>query len=304
MRRIKVTLPATITHLGTGLHSLGLAVALHTTLEISERGDTALNVETTGEDAGRYGLGLRHPVVLGMSRIFQRLERTVPGLNVHVENRIPAALGIGQETTFFVAGIIAANNLFGGSLSRADLLKIAAQVTGRADQAVTTMVGGLTITTQDGERVLYRSLPVTAMKVVIVLPTLPNYLEQIRYAIPDRLPVRDMLHNLSRLPFLIEALRTGDFALAGQAMEDHLFAPYRAVNIPGFEDAVQVAKLNGAASVTLCGNGPAVLALAANNHQRIAEVITGVFEDIGISAKAWVLPIDTQGVVLSVAQTS
>ena len=303
MRRIKVTLPATLTNVGTGLHSLGLAVALHTTVEITERGDTTLNVETSGEDSGRFGLGLRHPVVLGMSRIFQRLEKTVPGLNVKIANRIPASVGLGVETSFFVAGIIAANNLFGSPFNRTEVLKIAAQVTGRPDQAVTCMLGGLTTTALTDEDVLYRSLPVTPLKLVLALPQIPDYAERARAVVPDRVPIRDTLHNLSRLPLFIDAMRAGDLKLAGKVMDDHVFAPYRA-SIPGFDDVAQTAKLNGAHAVTICGTGPTMLALADKDHQRIADVIVSAFEDIGVSAKTWVLPIDTQGVVVSVAQSS
>ncbi len=303
MRRVKVTLPGTITNLGTGLYALGLAVALHTTIEVSERTDSLLNVETTGEDAGRYPLGIRHPVILGMSRIFQRLERSVVGINVRIDNHIPTALGLGVETAFFVGGMIAANNLFGSPFKRAELLQIASKVTGRADQAVTSMVGGLTSSTLIGNNVIYRSFTLAPMKVVLVLPQLPDYVENTRGAVPDAPPMRDALHNLSRLPLLVEALKSGDLAFAGKVMDDRLFAPYRIAHIPGYEDVVEVAQLNGAASVSLCGSGPTLLALAANHHQKIAEAITHTFEDAGVTAKTWIVPIDTQGIVLSVAQT-
>ncbi len=304
MRRIKVTLPATITNVGPGLHSLGLAVALHTTVEITERTDTALNVETAGEDAGRFALGLRHPVVLGMSRIFQRLEKTTPGMNVRIENHIPASVGLGVETSFLVAGMIAANNLFGSPFSRTELLQIAATVTGRPDQAVTCMLGGLTTTVLTENEVLYRSLPIAPLKIVLVLPQIDGYVERARSVIPERAPMNDALYNIARLPLFIDALRAGDLKLAGKVMQDRLFTPYRSALIPGFDDVAQTARLNGAHAVTLCGSGATLLAIADKDHQRIADVIVAGFEDIGITAKAWVLPIDTQGVVLSVAQSS
>jgi homoserine kinase len=303
MRRVKVILPAAITNLGTGLHTLGLAIALHTTVEITERNDSSLNVETAGEDAGRYSLGLRHPVVLGMSRIFQRLEKTVLGINVRIENRIPAAMGLGVETAFVVAGIVGANNLFGNPFSRTDVLRMAAEITGRPDQAVTTMLGGLTTSMFREETLLYRSLPIASLKVIIALPQVYDYANRTRAVVPDRIPIRDALHNLSRLPLLVDALRAGDLSLAGQVMDDAIFAPYRLAIIPNFEDIVQVAKLNGAEAITICGSGPAIMALAKDNHPRIASAIVSAFEDIGVKATSWVLPIDTQGVVISAAQT-
>lgn len=304
MRRIKINLPGAITNLGVGVNSIGLGIGMYTTVEISERTDTLLNVETHGEDAGRYSLGLRHPVVLGMSRLFQKLEKTVPGLNILVENRIPAALGLGVETAFVVAGLVAANNLFGNPYSRNDVLNLATRLTGRADQAVTTMIGGLTTSAIIDDKLIYRSLPVAAQKLVITLPQLPDYVERTRRILPDRVPMRDALHNLSRLPLLLEAFRSGDMAFAGQVIEDKLFAPYRLAHIPNIEDIAHVAKLNGAAAITLCGSGPALLTFAKDNHAKIAAVMVSGFEDVGIKAQSWVLPIDTQGLIVSVAQSS
>ncbi len=303
MRRVKIILPAAITNIGTGLHSVGLAIGLHTTIEIMERSDTILNVETSGEYAGRYALGFRHPVVLGMSRVFQRMEKTVPGLNVRINNQIPPELGLSVETSFVVAGIVAANNLFGNPYTRQESLTIAAQITGRTDQAVTTMLGGLTTSAMTDQGVIYKSLPVAPLKLVLVAPHIDDYGEKIRAAVPDHVPLRDALHNLSRLPLLLEALRTGDLVLAGQMVDDKLFAPYRRVHIPNFDDVVQVAKQNGAAAVTLCGAGPALLALAKRDHAQIASVMVSAFEDKGIKARSWIVPVDTQGVVISAAQT-
>jgi homoserine kinase len=120
MRRIKIVLPATISDFGPGLGGLGLALGLHTIVEITERTDDKLNVETAGEDAGRYAVGLRHPVVLGLIRIFQRLENTVLGLNIRIDNRIPHAAGLGVEAAYLIAGIIGANNLLGNTYKRED----------------------------------------------------------------------------------------------------------------------------------------------------------------------------------------
>lgn len=304
MRLVKVILPAAITNIGTGLHTLGLAVSLHTTVRISERQDTALNVETSGDDAGRYSLGLRHPVVLGMSRIFQRLEKTVTGLNISIENQIPTSMGIGVETAFIVAGIVAANNLFNNPFSRTEILQIASKITNRPDQAVTTMLGGLTTSTLQDDKLIYRSLPISPLKVIITLPQLANYAENVRAVVPNRAPIRDALHNINRLPLLLDGLRTGDFDLIGATMDDALFAPYRLAHIPNFEDIAQIAKLNGASIVTICGSGPALLTIAKNNHAQISTAINRAFEDIGVKATGWVLPVDTQGLVVSMAQTS
>ena len=144
MRKVKVVLPATVTNLGPGLNSLALALALHVTVEIIERTDDIFTVETSGEGAGYYSTGLRHPVVLGLAYIFQKLERAPLGLTIRVDSRIPPASGLGSEAAFLIAGVIGANNLFGNPFNRETIVTLAAEVCRRPDHAVTAILGGLT----------------------------------------------------------------------------------------------------------------------------------------------------------------
>ncbi len=301
MQKIKITLPATLTSLGPGLGSLGLAVGLYTTVEISNRNDEALVVETTGEGAGRYGTGLRHPVVLALIRIFQKQERAVLGLNVRVSNNIPLDSGLGAEAAFWVAGVIGANNLLGTVYSREMILEIAAQISGWPDQTATAILGGLTASLTTANTMTYRPLPVSGLSLVVALPELGNYSADVSRVIPERVPLNDALHNLSRLPLLMEALRAGDFKLLGMAADDRLYLPYLKPHIPGFDHAAEMARRAGALAVTLSGGGPAIIAFAEENHQNIAAAMRAAFANAGVQARAWVLPVDRQGVVISVA---
>lgn len=302
--KVKITLPATISNLGPGLSSLGLAIGLYTTVEISQRDDYRLVLETEGEGAGSYGIGIRHPVTLALMRIFQRLERTVPGLTVRVDNRIPLSSGLGAEAAFWVAGIIAANNLLGTVFTRSQILEIAAQVSGLPSQTVTSILGGLTTSIIQGETLIYRALATTAFTVIVALPELESYRSEAAQVKPERVPLSDALYNLGRLPLLIEALRTGDLKLLGQSLDDRLHVPYLKPHIAGYDHVVEMARRAGAQAVTLSGDGPALIAFAERDHKKIAQTIEQAFQNAGVKARSWVLPIDTQGVVVSVAGTA
>lgn len=302
MRRIKIILPATITDLGPGLGGLGLAVGLHTTVEISERTDDSLHVETAGEDAGRYSVGVRHPVVLGLIRVFQRLERTVLGLNVHIDNRIPHAAGLGVETTYMVAGIVGANNLLGNKLNRLEILRLCAQESRRPEQVTAAILGGLTSSVLEDNALIHRSLPVAALQLVIVAPDVDEYVEAARGMIPERVLLRDAIYNLARVPLLLDALREGDMTLLGQVTGDRLYAPYTRTLVPGYERAVEEAKRSGASAVLITRSG-ALVAFAEKNHARLAQVIQAALREAGTASRSFTLPIDRQGIVVSVAQS-
>lgn len=304
MRKVRVSLPATITNLGPGLHSLGLALNLRATVEVRERSDEQLIVETEGEGAGRYSIGLRHPVVLGMIRVFQQVERAPLGMTIKVDSKIPPACGLGAETAFLMAGMIAANNLLDGVFTREQLFALGAQVVQRADAVVTTVLGGLTASTLAGGSLTYRTMPVAPLTVVALVPEIESYATDPRRAAPERVTLADALANLSQMPLLVEALRAGDLKLLAHALEDHLRAPALRALIPGYGHIAEMAQRSGAAAITFSGDGPALIAFAEKNHKQLAETLQTACANAGVKARVWQLSLDTQGVVISVAQSA
>jgi homoserine kinase len=304
MHKVKITLPATLTNLGPGLNSLGLAVGLYTSIEISRRDDESLVVETSGEGAGSYGTGLRHPVVLALMRVFQKQERAILGITVKINNHIPLDSGLGAEAAFWVAGVIGANNLLGAGYNRETILGIAADISHAPDQTITTILGGLTASVIQSDQLIHRSLPVSALNIVMVLPDIENYMADVSRVKPERVPWNDAVHNVSRVPLLVEALRAGDLDLIGQVIEDRLNLPYLKSHIAGYDHVAEMARRSGALAVALTGGGPAMIAFATDNHLKIATAMEVAFENAGVKARSWVLPIDRQGVVISVAQSS
>ncbi len=301
MRKVKITLPATVTNLGPGVHTLGLALGLYTTVEITERSDEALVVEPEGEGAGHYSIGLQHPVVLALIRVFQRLERAPLGLTVKITNQIPVASGLGAEAAFQVAGVVSANNLLGNSLSRAEVLEMAAQLSRRPDHTVTAILGGLTASFVNADTLIYRTFPVSSPRVVVVLPAIDNYPDDA--GAPERVTFDDAVHNLNRIPLLVEALRSGDLVQIGRLMDDKILAPLLRPHISGYDHVVAIAHRAGAKAITISGNGPALVAFASSGHKKLAEAMEAAFENAGVRARSWIVPVDTQGVVVSIAQS-
>jgi homoserine kinase len=116
--------------------------------------------------------------------------------------------------------------------------------------------------------------------------------------------MQDAIYNLSRMPLLVSALQEGDLNLLAQVLDDKLHAPTLIPAITGYREVVQAAKDEGALAVTVSGDGPALLAFAEDKHDKIAKAMEEAFLDEDLKSRSWVLPVDTQGVVLSVMQSS
>lgn len=290
-----------MTDFGPNLRTLGLALGLYTQVEITPRDDDKLIVETSGEGAGSYAMGLRHPVVLGMMRIFQAFERAPQGITVRIHNDIPLNSGLGAEQAFMTAGIIGGNNLLDNPYDRSQLIQLAAAATKRPDHAITSIVGGLAAHAYDGDRVMYRSLALSPFKLIVAI-RLDESFERPR--MPERVQMADMLASLHSLPILIDAFGEGNLPALVATLQKGIMNDAIQRRIGGFAHVAEVARLAGALGVTTSGGGPAMVFLAQDHHDRIAEAIEIAFENIRIPAQVRVLPMDTQGVVISMMQSA
>lgn len=304
MYKVTVTIPAPVTSLGPGLHSLGLALAMHCHIEMTARRDDQLELRYEGEGLGALPGGYRHPVIEAMTRMFQYKEMAPVGLTVAVENQIPLGVGLDAVTALKVGALVAANNFTGGGLEREGIIEIALDMGLLPEAIVTAMMGGLNFCLpEERHPLIYNSLEPPPLRLALVVPELPDYPDQTADILPAQVALEDAVFNLSRLPFAIDALLDGDFNMLKKTLQDRLYQDAYTDYIPGYEGAQQAALKAGAAVVTLAGRGPAVIAFAPYNHALIAEAMVEAFQREGVEhCRYWTLGIDVQGVTLSIIE--
>lgn len=302
MYKVSVSVPAVSTNIGPGYDVLGLALNLRNVIEMSLSPQDQLSVQVRGEGKDILPENYYNPVMTAAIKLFQTLERAPAGLNVVCTSMIPVDVGLSSRATMVVGGLVGANTLLGTPFRREDLIGMAIELSAQPEAVVTAMRGGLGICSAGPDGTFYRAVEVAALRVVVVLPDLPDYEPHLRDELPHRVPMDDAVHNIGHTALLIEALRTGDFDLLALATNDKLHEQYRCLYVPNYNGVVAAAKQAGATAVTLCGAGPAIMAFAKYNHQLIETAMQGAFKDVGIAARTWTLGVDAQGVAISVVQ--
>ncbi len=302
MQKIKVQLPATLTHFAPSLDTLGLAIGLYTQVEFSRRDDDDdVVVEAEGEGKKHYKQG-QHPVVLGMERFFEHIKETKIGVNIKVKNDIPIECGLGAETAFTVAGIVGANILLGNRYHRTALIPILAKLTKHSDGAIASFIGGLASSIQNDDELDYRALPIKPFRMIVAIPEVRKFKVD---DFPSLIAQQDMRDNIRHTIMLQQALAEGDLSLLAKCLKDPIDQFLIQSQIPKFEEITKVARSANALAITTTGRAYGMIFFAQENHlSDLQSVIEEAFTDHDISAQVMTLPVDTQGVVISVMQSA
>lgn len=300
MPQVKVTVPATATNIGPGLHVVGLALSMHASVEIRARDDGRLSLTMRGDGQDALPLDYTNPIMKPISRVFQRFEKAPAGMDIHIENDIPWEVGLGAEAALTIGALLAANNIIEGDLQREDIIKMAYDLGIPAPNVTAALFGALTVCSEpEANKVFYKNLDVVPLKVVVAVPYVPDY-QSGQINLPTLVALEEAIFNIGQTALMIEALRTGDFDLLAHSMGDKLHQPNYISAIPEFETAQEAALESGAIALIVSGNGPALLAVAEDLHEPIANALVEVYAEKEIAIDTYIVGIDRQGITLSI----
>lgn len=294
---ITVEVPASTANLASGFDCLGLALGLHNRVEL-EAAESGLEVQVEGEGAERVPRDAGNLIVRAVHRLCEAYGRPAPGLRLRAHNEIPLSSGMGSSAAAVVGGLVAANALIGAGLSIQELLRLAAELEGHADNAAAALLGGLTLVATTPSGPIARRVEPAPMQVVIALPAVRLSTAEARAALPEQVPLPDAVFNIGHAALTVQAIEHGDFDLLAQVLDDRLHQPYRQALIPGYPAVAEAARRAGAAAVALSGAGPSLVAFARDGHGAIANAMRQAFADAGQPARTFVLPIEPRGVRL------
>jgi homoserine kinase len=282
-----VRVPATTANLGPGFDCLGLALDLWNDLRFSLEG-AGVSVTTVGEHNETLPTDETNLVARSCLRLYEEAGAAPPaGLAIHCDLRVPPSSGLGSSATAVVGGLLGANTLLGRPFDEARLLELAAAIDGHPDNVAATLLGGLTIVVRKEDKLLTKKILVPEAHVALAVPALAFSTRTARAGLPTQVSMKDAVFNLGRIPLVVEALRTGDFELLSQVMEDRLHQAARLKLIPGGRAAWVAAQQAGAAAVAISGSGPSLIAFVrqASDAMRVARAMADAFGGMGVVAQ-------------------
>lgn len=262
MPSVTVRVPATSANLGPGFDCLGLALDLW--------GAVTLSPGQTADDDPMASMALT-----AARRAFEAAGESPGALQASYEGEIPIARGLGASAVARVGGLLAANEMLGRRFDRDELLVMATELEGHADNVAPAIFGGFQVSVAEEGRVLHTAAPLPAgLRAVLFVPELRIATKDARRVLPETLSRADAVFNIGRAALLVAALARGRFDLLHAATQDRLHQPARSQLFPAMVPVFEAARAAGAHAAYLSGSGSTLCALATANSEAIAAAMS------------------------------
>lgn len=288
---IKVKVPATSANLGPGFDTLGMAFNMYNSYTFEE---IQSGLEITGcesEFANEDNM-----VYTSMKKVFEKIGYKPKGIRIHLDSSIPISRGLGSSAACILGGVIGANELSGGTLSKEELLYIATEIEGHPDNIAPALFGGLVVSVMEDEKVLYNQINIAnGIKFIALIPDFKLSTSEARGVLPKEVSYKDAIYNVSRVSLLLTALNNGKFDLLKYSLQDVLHQPYRGRLIRGFNEIMEKSQELGALGMFLSGAGPTMMAIVAEDDMEFTAKIKGYLESAGHTWTVKELEVDSLG---------
>lgn len=263
--------PASSANLGPGFDTLGMALSLYAEVGLGTPPD---------EDGARVA-DEHHPATVAFRRHGGEGD-------LWVRSPIPVGRGMGFSGSVRVGGLVAAHAQRHGddpdvlAGARSELLAIASELEGHADNVAASLFGGI-VATAGGRAVSIRLSFDPAM--VMWVPSFATSTDESRSKLPPQIPLDDVVFNLGRTALLVAALAAGDVDTLRTATQDRLHQERRLTAAEPSRAALEASLAAGAWAAWLSGSGPTVAvmcpmdeaegmaaALPADGHTKILRI--------------------------------
>ena len=262
--RLKITIPATTSNLGSGFDTLGLAVDLFNEIEIVENSNEQMIANVTGKYAS--SIGEDNLLIKTMRRFFEENNRGLERYEIIERCDIPPFRGLGSSATAVLGGIIASNELLHLNMSDEEIVNAAVSLEGHPDNVVPAFFGGLVASSYVDGVLHYTSFPISRRwRFCFLVPEIRVPTNAARSSLPKFIPYEDAVFNLGHIALLLKGLMSGNETNVREGVKDRLHQKYRSAFNPMMDELTSILENMGAVATFLSGSGSTVCGIFADD---------------------------------------
>ncbi len=295
---VKVRIPATSANMGAGFDTLGIALNLYNRLQIEEI-PSGLDIRVLNA-ADYIPLDERNLIYKAMAVVFDEVHYQPLGLRITQNSDIPMTRGLGSSSACIIGGMLAANVLSGRTLPYSRIIQLAAEMEGHPDNVGPALFGGFCVSLMTDHRTMVHSTKIQPhIKFAVMIPDYFVATKKSREVLPEMIPFRDAVFNISHASILQAALISGDTTQLKTGVQDRLHQPYRKSYIDGFDEIFEKTYAAGSLGTYLSGSGPTVLSFLDGNYAGFKAEMESFFKKNSHKWTCKILDIDNVGAVVS-----
>ena len=272
VKKVTVRLPGSTTNLGPGFDTLGLALAVYTTVsfEVTEKAGPIILLQGKGTD----GLSTQPDNLI--YKIFRDyysgpVDRPADQIKITIETEIPLARGLGSSSTAILAALWAAQALSSTAPPERDpILAQAARIEGHPDNVAACLMGGFIVSgyRHKGHRALTARFEwPDKWHTLVVVPPYELSTHEARRVLPRRVSMAQAVNNVQRTGLLISAVTHEDEDLLSEALHDELHEPFRIHLVPELADLRRELASMPVLGCVLSGAGSSTLVIVHEKHK-------------------------------------
>ena len=264
---VTVKVPATSANMGSGFDSVGVALQLYNTVSAEET-DNGISIEITDESVKFIPLNERNLVYRAMMSTFDRIGYKPKGLHIVQTNDVPVTRGMGSSSACIVGGIMLANEIGNGKMTKQDVINLASYLEGHPDNVTPAVTGGMAVAVKN-KGIKYLNFPVDNQKIsfAVYIPNFSLRTKVARAALPELLSYRDASYNIGRAALLTSAMLTENYDLLSTALQDRMHQYYRKRLIGGSSKIFYEAEKYGAIGTYISGSGSALVSIVKKEDE-------------------------------------
>jgi homoserine kinase len=291
---IKIRVPATSANLGPGFDCLGIALNLYNTFTFEEIDKGIEFVGCSEKFKNEDNL-----VYISMKKCFEKIGYTPSGIRIEMQCDIPVSRGLGSSAACILAGVMAANEIGGAGLNRAEILKIAVEIEGHPDNLAPALYGGMAVSIKDKTEIYVEKIKLNReLNFCALIPDFTLSTEKSRSVLPKEISYKDALFNIGRTALLITALSNGNMDMLKVGCEDKLHQSYRGKLIENYEDITEKCRELNSKAVFLSGAGPSIMNIIDEENQDFIRGITEYIENLENKWTVKPLSVDYSGAII------
>ena len=291
---IKITVPATSANFGPGFDCLGIALNIYNTFIFEEIDKGIEFIGCNEEFKNKDNL-----VYASMKKCFEKIDYKPTGIRIKMQCDIPVSRGLGSSAACILAGVMAANEMAGGPLNKAEILEIAVEIEGHPDNIAPALYGGMAVSIKDEEKIYVEKIKLSSeLKFCALIPDFTLSTQMSRSVLPKEIPYKDALFNIGRTALLIAALNNGNLDMIKIGCEDKLHQSYRGKLINNYEDIIRKCGELNSKAVFLSGAGPTIMNIVNVDDEDFIEKIIKYVSNFQNKWIAKPLDVDFKGAVI------